>query len=124
VRAHAGATVAKALAYINEHAWDQDLGIPEIAVEVGVSKATLFSAFRRELSHTPRKYSTELRVAKAKRLLGETDERINRIRPRCGFASDYQMYQAFKRVTGRSPGSFRKAPGSRRRRRRGTRNQE
>ncbi len=86
---------------------DPYLSIPLIAKQAGVSKTTLFAAFRSELGLTPLQLITDLRIAKAKQLLEETDLKIAAIRRRCGFASYYQMYQAFKRTTGKAPGAFR-----------------
>lgn len=98
--------VAKALAYIHQHVWSADLSIPEIAKELGIAETTLYAAFRTELSVTPLNYITNLRIEKAKRLLGKSERKMSEIRADCGFSSDYQMYMAFKRTTGKSPGSF------------------
>jgi LacI family transcriptional regulator len=99
--------VAKALAYIHQHAWSSDLSVPEIATELGISQTTLYAAFRAELSVTPLKYITALRIDKAKRLIKNARLKIGEVRSECGFSSDYQMYMAFKQATGKSPGGFR-----------------
>lgn len=113
--ANANITVAKALAYIHQHAWQADLNVPEIAQMTGMSKRTLFMLFKRELSISPLQYINKLRVKKAQSLLQETNTPINKIFRQCGFASYYQMHQAFKRTTGHSPKHFQKvgAEGSR-----------
>ncbi|MCC5846159.1 MAG: substrate-binding domain-containing protein [Verrucomicrobia bacterium] len=104
VRAHGDPLIAKALACIQAKAWDPDFGVPDLIDQAGGSRNALFATFRRELHCTPLQYITALRVAKARQLLKETPLMVKQIRQQCGFASDYQMYMAFKRTTGHSPG--------------------
>jgi LacI family transcriptional regulator len=106
--ASANNTLAKALAYIHKHAWQNDLNLPEIAHAIGITNRTLFILFKRELAITPLQYLTDLRIKKAQTLMSETDAPINKIFPQCGFATYYQMHQAFKRTTGFSPGHFKR----------------
>jgi AraC-like DNA-binding protein len=49
-----------------------------------------------------------MRVNEAKRLLMETDHPISRISEICGFNDPERMAVVFKRLTGKSPSSFRK----------------
>lgn len=111
LQAHGEEPVTKALAYIHEHACNHTLDIAAVVDSSGVSKPTLFRLFRKFLAITPLQYITQLRVDRARYLLKETGQNINEVRPRCGFATDYQMYRAFKRTTGLSPRNFKSVEG-------------
>jgi AraC-like DNA-binding protein len=106
--AHSHPTIAKALLCIDQHLSDRTLDIPLVLSRTGGCRTNLFKAFQKELSMTPLQYITQKRVEMAKHLLLETRLQINEVRPKCGFTTDYQMYQAFKRTYGKSPRAIQK----------------
>jgi LacI family transcriptional regulator len=105
--AHAHPTIAKALLCIDQHLTSRSLDIPFILARTGGCRTNLFKAFQNELSITPLQYITQKRLEMAERLFRESNLQINEVRPKCGFASDYQMYQAFKRIYGKCPREIR-----------------
>lgn len=105
--AQASPTMAKALAFTHEAIDSPGLSVPDIARAAGVSRRTLYDTFQREMGTSPLKYLVRLRVNKAKDLIVGTKRKLKEIRAECGFSSDYQMYMAFKRCTGQSPGHWR-----------------
>jgi two-component system response regulator YesN len=54
-------------------------------------------------------YVTNVRIERAKRLLEETNLNIEDVSNRVGFNNEKSFYAVFKKVTGKSPGEFRKA---------------
>lgn len=100
--------IQDALGYMRVH-----LGMPfnihAMADHAGVSKRTLETRFRENLASSPHAYLTQLRVRRAQELMRLPPKRtLQQIAEACGFGSAPTFYSAFERVTGESPGRFRK----------------
>jgi AraC-like DNA-binding protein len=84
------------------------LSLPELARSLGVS----YTWFRRTFTHhtglSPHQYRLQLRVGRARALLGETPLTVKEIAFRCGFESEQYFCRLFKRKTGVSPGEWRR----------------
>lgn len=78
------------------------------AARAGVHPAHLCRAFRRFRGRTISDAILGLRIQYVCRRLIESDDSLSTIALECGFADQSHMSNAFKRVTGRSPGAHRR----------------
>ena len=99
-------SVAIALSFIRENAFNKMLGVDDVVEQVTISKRALYKAFTKHLGKTPLELIIELRIEKAKALLRE-DLKIKFIADRCGFSSNNHMYRIFRDHVGMTPGKFR-----------------
>lgn len=87
-------------------------GIPvrvaALAAEVGLSPGHLMRAFRQSTGQTIHEFVEQVRVARAKALLLDTDKPIKQIADLLGFSSPSSFTLAFRRATGESPARLRR----------------
>ncbi|MGW9069137.1 AraC family transcriptional regulator [Streptomyces yangpuensis] len=105
-RAQSDPVVGPALRLLHEspaHAWT----VAELAVRVGVSRASLARRFREVMGEPPVGYLTGWRLALAADMLREPDATVERVARRVGYGSAFALSAAFKRVRGMSPQAFR-----------------
>lgn len=101
-------TVAEtAKRYIHENI-DKRLSIKDICTEVGCSKTTLISAFKKEFGVTVNTAITEARLEEAKRLLLAGKMSINEIAQATGFYDQSYFSKVFSSRCGISPSDFKK----------------
>jgi len=81
------AEVAKALAYIRDHAFDHELSVDEVVRHSGMSRRSLFTRFQSKLGRTPRKEIERLRLGRAKVILRDTKLTLEQIALRVGTAA-------------------------------------
>nr|WP_234350115.1 MULTISPECIES: AraC family transcriptional regulator [unclassified Streptomyces] len=106
LRAQSDPVVGPALRLLHEspaHAWT----VEELAVRVGVSRASLARRFREVMGEPPVGYLTGWRLALAADMLREPDATVERVARRVGYGSAFALSAAFKRVRGMSPQAFR-----------------
>lgn len=101
------ARVRAAVAFLRERL-AEPVTLADLAGEVHLSVYHLVRVFRAATGRTPHRFLTELRVEEAKRLLRETDLALERIAPRCGFASAGALSAAFVRHVGARPSAYRR----------------
>ena len=89
------------------------VGVEELARVACMSISTLHRTFQRQFGTTPARLANDLRVAEAKRMLRESDERTDALAFRLGFSDASHFSRTFRRMTGESPVEYRQ---SRRRR--------
>jgi AraC-like DNA-binding protein len=77
---------------------------------MSVDPAHLCRAFRRFRRRTIGDYVTGLRVQFVCRKLAETHEPLSDIAAQSGFTDQSHMTRVFKRITGVTPGSYRRNP--------------
>ena len=83
--------------------------IEQVAKQVDVSKRTLEMRFRENLQCSPHEFLTRMRVQHAQALMEMPEKRTaEQTALECGFGTSKAFYAAFRRVTGESPGAFRK----------------
>ncbi|MGC3872169.1 GlxA family transcriptional regulator [Halomonas sp. GXIMD04776] len=87
--------MVEAVALMERHL-ETPLSLAEIARRSHVSPRQLQRLFEQELQDTPRDYYLKLRLARAERLLGETDLDIFSIALACGFSSSSSFSRAFR----------------------------
>lgn len=102
--------LSKAVALIAERA-QEGVTAQEVAKEVGLSPQTLHQRFVERVGHTPGEEIRHLRVAAAKRLLGDPRLSIAQVAQRCGFDQQSKFSNFFRRETGASPRDFRQQNG-------------
>ncbi|MCD9025522.1 AraC family transcriptional regulator [Cohnella silvisoli] len=95
------------LHYIAQHP-NRDLGLSALAQQSSVTGAHFSRVFKQLTGMNVTDYVNAKRIAQAKELLLETDESIGLIADRCGFESLPHFHRIFKRMTGLTPGVYRR----------------
>jgi signal transduction histidine kinase/ABC-type sugar transport system substrate-binding protein/AraC-like DNA-binding protein len=98
--------IKKGLTILHEN-YSRPISRKEIADAVGVSENYLSQIFRQEMCLSPWEYLNRMRILKAKEMLLNTDEPINRISNLVGIADPAYFSRVFHRHTGQSPQEFR-----------------
>lgn len=99
--------VAQALKAIREHYRDP-MTAEGIISSVPMSRRRLHDAFIRHIGRSVADEITRLRVEHAKRLLAETSEKQHQVAVQSGFRNDARLVLVFTRVTGMTPGEYRR----------------
>ena len=73
-----------------------------------VSRSTLERQVRKYLGRTPQEEIRYVQVKRVRELLLTTDLPAERIATLCGFEHPEYMHVVFKRITGTTPGEFRR----------------
>jgi transcriptional regulator GlxA family with amidase domain len=87
----------------------RDLSLADIAARAGTSTRTLIRRFREQTGTTPLQWLHRARVRQAQHLLETTDHPVERIAAQVGFGSPTAFRDRFKKTTGVSPHSYRRA---------------
>lgn len=103
-----GGWVSQALAFASARA-THGVGLAEVAKHVGRSPAHVASTVRAATGRTLTDWITQSRLAAARHLLLQTDETIEAIAQRVGYASASQFHRTFRRVHGAPPAAWRTA---------------
>lgn len=88
--------------------YDRPVSLEEVAAAASVGKRECLRCFRRTIGVTPIQYLLKFRIRQASRLLVETDRPVTEIALLCGFESPSYFAAAFRRLTGRTPRSYRR----------------
>jgi len=102
----AGSRFGDLQAWIAEHL-AQDLSIPILAEQAGMSERSFVRHYRAETGQTPARAIEQIRVETARRLLGDTALPIKRIATRCGFGSEETLRRSFLRAMSITPQAYR-----------------
>ncbi len=95
-------------ARIMESEYDSLSGVCELAERVGVSWEHLTRSFHRETGCTPVKYLTDIRLQAAMNNLLNTEDTIEVVAQRNGFANGNYFNKVFRKYTGLTPTQYRK----------------
>lgn len=95
-------TILKAISYLNKH-YSERITLADLSSKFNISKATLNYSFKNATSCTPMDYLLNIRLAKAKKLLVETQKSIQEISSECGFSSPNYFGVIFKKRETISP---------------------
>ncbi|MER5490731.1 cupin domain-containing protein [Streptomyces sp. NPDC002454] len=101
-RAHGDPVVGRALRLLHEdpaRPWT----VASLAAEVGASRAGFARRFTQRMGGPPMGYLTQWRIGLAADLLARTDETVEAVSRRVGYANAYALSVAFKRVRGVRP---------------------
>lgn len=87
----------------------QNLSVPALATQAGISQRHLERRFRERFGISPREYIQRLRVLIAADLLRSTNRNITEIALECGFYDHSSFIRQFKNHMGTLPLKYRKA---------------
>ena len=93
--------------YISEN-FEKKISIKDICHELGCSKSTLLSTFKKQYGITVGDFLTEYRLGEAKRLLEEGELSINEISHATGFYDQSYFSKVFSQKCGTPPSEYRK----------------
>jgi Transcriptional regulators len=99
--------VAAAVSYIREHAC-HGITVDDVLKQAFASRSQLEKKFRRFIGRSPQAEIRRVQVGRIRQLLFETDFPLKKIAELAGFEHVEYMCVVFKRLTGDSPGSYRK----------------
>lgn len=98
--------VRLALAAIDLH-FSEQIRIPEIARQSGVSEPHLYEVFRNQVGVTPHQWLIRRRLRAAKEHLVNTSDSVKQTAHACGFGNSSAFVHAFKQAIGQTPAVFR-----------------
>jgi LacI family transcriptional regulator len=98
--------VAKGLRFIWEHGHEA-ISVKDLVDISGMSRRGLHKAFQEQIDRTPGQELHRVRIERAKKLLAESNEKIEVLAGMCGYQSANSFCVAFKHTTGVSPRKFR-----------------
>ena len=94
-----------------EQSIEEPVSPADLAEEVGMSTRQLERLFRRYLNRSPKRYYMELRLARARNLLMQTDLSVINVALACGFASPSHFSKCYRAQYGTTPYRERGAHG-------------
>jgi len=103
-----GEAVGRTVDYLGHH-FAEELTVEGIAEIIDISSSHLAHLFRSEIGMSVRDYLTRVRVAVAQDLLAHTDEKLETVAERLGFADTSHLAHVFQRITGRPPRAYRRS---------------
>lgn len=101
-------TLSDAVDYMTANI-DNAINLSDIAQATNRSPSHIARIFRTELGMPPHRYLINLRVEKARRLLGKTSMSIAEIAYECGFAHQEHLTRLFRRHCGTTPAAYRRS---------------
>ena len=100
--------LSRVIEYINEHLAD-DISLQTLADIGGFNPSYLSRLFKQICNQTVSEYTTNMRMEKAKRLLSETNMKIQDISESVGYYAPQSFARTFRSDTGLSPIEYREA---------------
>ncbi|WP_079913076.1 AraC family transcriptional regulator [Paenibacillus sp. 32352] len=102
--------IKEAAAFLESH-YDRMISLDQLSEQLGLSKYHLLRTFTATVGISPNDYLNRVRIEQAMRLLHQTDWSVEEIAERVGYSSGSYFIKVFRKVTGRTPGSFRSGEG-------------
>jgi len=87
------------------------MSVERLARRLGVSRRLMELRFNEFLGESPYRKYLGMRIEEAARMLLETDRKVLDVAERCGFSSQHQFANVFKRERGCSPRRYREVEG-------------
>lgn len=94
--------------YVSQNLYTQ-IKVEEMAQQLGYSRSYLCSRFKRQTGLTVTQYILQQKIINAQRMLEFTDKSISEIAAAYMFSSQSHFQNVFKRMTGQTPQTFRRA---------------
>ena len=107
VQATGNLLLRQAFRFIRENL-SRPFGAAEAAENLGISRIRLDRLFASEMKRSLGAEILRQRIAKAKRLLTDTDETLDAIAASCGFCHASYLINSFKKATGTTPHRYRR----------------
>ena len=101
------ADLSAAIRFIREHACD-GISVAQVLESVPLSRRSLETRFQKLLGRTPHDEIVRVQIERAKQLLGQTELPLKAIAARLGFRHPEYLNVLFRRVTGQTPGAYRR----------------
>jgi transcriptional regulator GlxA family with amidase domain len=79
-----------------------------MAARAGLSASRFSQVFRNRFGRPPHQFLLHLRVQRAQDLLQHTSLTMREISGQCGFSDVHHFAKTFKRLSGQTPGSYRR----------------
>lgn len=98
--------VANSLRFIWEHS-SRPISVKDLVGVAAMSRRGLHKAFLENVGRTPGQELQRVRIERAKRLLAESNHKLELLASLCGYQSANSFCVAFKQATGLSPKQFR-----------------
>ena len=106
VETHQANAIELAIARIQDE-YTRDLDMEGLAQELGVSYSWFRSRFSAHTGMAPHQYLLELRLARARNLLAETELSVKEIAMQTGFEDEHYFSRLFRQKLNLSPGQWR-----------------
>ena len=97
----------RVLTYVREHL-SEDIGVDELAAEVGLSSHHFTETFKKTMGVTPYKYLLNQRIEKSKELLKQGKLPLAKIAELVGFSSHTKLSTHFRKIVGITPAQYRR----------------
>jgi LacI family transcriptional regulator len=104
--------VAQSLRFMWDHC-QEPIGVNDLAKAAAMSVRNFHQAFVNHLGRSPGAELHRIRIERAKKLLADSNEKMDTIAEMCGYESGNSFWVAFKRATGISPRQYQKQLGKR-----------
>lgn len=98
--------LASSLQFIWQHA-HEPITVRDLVAVAAMSRRGLHKAFVEQLGRTPGQEILRVRIERAKKLLAESDHKVETLASLCGYRSANSFCVAFKHATGMSPKQYR-----------------
>ncbi|MGV8987905.1 MAG: GlxA family transcriptional regulator [Cypionkella sp.] len=85
---------------------EEDFDLDACAAHLNLSRRQIERLFAAHLAVTPVRYMNDLRLARGRALLAETDMKVTEVAVACGFASASHFSKSFRKKYGLSPHRF------------------
>jgi AraC family transcriptional regulator len=86
-----------------------EISLAAMASACGIGTKSFVRAFAATTGKSPYQYVITARVERAKRLIEQDQEGLAEIALRCGFSHQEHLTRAFRRLTGQTPGQYRRS---------------
>jgi AraC family transcriptional regulator len=88
---------------------EREITLAAMAGACGIGTKSFVRAFAAATGKSPYQYVIAARVERAKRLIEQDQEGLAEIALRCGFSHQEHLTRAFRRLTGQTPGRYRRS---------------
>lgn len=110
---HTDSMKYKILDFIQKEYSNNDLSLSYVADHFYITPNYLSTFFKEQVGDTFLNYLTEFRIQKAKTMLRETEDAINVIAKKVGYASANTFIRTFKKIEKMTPGEYRECSKTR-----------
>jgi AraC-like DNA-binding protein len=86
----------------------EPLSVSDMAARAGLSGSRFSQVFRNRFGRPPHQFLLHLRIQRAQDLLHHTSLTMREISAQCGFSDVHHFAKTFKRLSGQTPGSYRR----------------
>lgn len=99
--------LARSLRFMWEHC-HEPIGVEDLARAASMSLRSFHDAFVENLGRSPGNELHRIRIERAKKLLSDSNEKLDAVAEQCGYQSGNSFWVAFKQATGISPKQYQK----------------